>query len=180
MKGVVFNILEEIVTRNHGLAVWDEAVRRAEVSGAYTSLGSYDDLELMALVKATAAVTDQNEEALLRWFGREKMRYFIVNHPELPAGYQSTRELLLALNKIIHPEVRKLHPDADVPQFEFDRSHPEELGMIYRSGRRLCILGEGLIQGAAEHFGERVEVRQPRCMLRGAEACEFRIKTIES
>ncbi|GBQ51026.1 heme NO-binding domain-containing protein [Komagataeibacter sucrofermentans] len=52
MKGIVFNILEEVVEKNHGAEAWDTLLEAANVSGAYTSLGSYPDAEMQALVVA--------------------------------------------------------------------------------------------------------------------------------
>ena len=90
---------------------------------------------------------------------------------------RDTRTFLLTLNNIIHAEVRKLYPDADVPTFTFDPIPGVEdpsgdaLVLGYRSGRMLCGLAEGFIEGAAAHYSQAVRLDQPRCMLRGDEAC---------
>ena len=47
--------------------------------------------------------------------------------------------------------------------------------MIYRSQRKLCALAEGLIEGAAEQFGETVTIRHPQCMHRGDEHCRLEL-----
>ncbi len=39
-----------------------------------------------------------------------------------------------------------------------------------------CAFAEGLIQGAADHFGEMVSIRQRRCMDRGDETCDLEIE----
>jgi len=41
MKGIVFNLLEEVVTTHHGSDTWDLLLDTARLDGAYTSLGSY-------------------------------------------------------------------------------------------------------------------------------------------
>ena len=40
---VVFNLLEEIVVREHGEETWDLLLERAGLGGVYTSLGNYPD-----------------------------------------------------------------------------------------------------------------------------------------
>ena len=50
MKGIVFNLLQEVVTQHHGEDVWDDLVDAAGVDGVYTSVGSYSDDEMTALV----------------------------------------------------------------------------------------------------------------------------------
>ena len=56
MKGIVFNLLEEVVIRHHGEDVWDALLDAAGVAGAYTSLGNYPDEDLGKLVAAAATM----------------------------------------------------------------------------------------------------------------------------
>lgn len=175
MKGIVFNVLETLVTREHGEDAWDDILDDAGVRGAYTSLGNYDDAELHALVGAAAARSGADPQEVVRWFGREAIPVFAGLYPELFSPHESTREFVLTLNAIIHPEVRKLYPGADVPEFDFDTTDPEVLELGYRSARKLCAFGEGLLQGAALHYGETAHIDQPECLLRGDERCLLRI-----
>lgn len=175
MKGIVFNLLEEVVRREHGENAWDDLLDAAGVAGAYTSLGNYDDADLARLVSAAARSLNLSEYDVVRWFGREALPLLARKYPGLFEQHTSTRSFLLALNDIIHPEVRKLYPGADVPEFEYDTSSPDLLVMTYRSRRRLCAFAEGLVDGAAAYFRESVTFEQPRCMLRGDEACIFHI-----
>jgi hypothetical protein len=92
-------------------------------------------------------------------------------YPVFFAGHASALPFLLTLNDIIHVEVRKLYPGAEVPQFDFETPQPGVLVMRYRSARSLCWLAEGLIEGAAEHFGERVDISQPVCKMRRDPVC---------
>jgi hypothetical protein len=94
-------------------------------------------------------------------------------YPVFFESYRSTREFVLALNGIIHPEVRKLYPGADTPVFEFDTSSADTLVMNYRSKRKLCSLVEGLTEGAAAHFNESVSIQHPQCMHRGDSNCRL-------
>jgi hypothetical protein len=176
MKGIVFNVLEELVRRDHGEAAWDALLIAAGLDGAYTSLGSYADDELYRLVRAAAERFGTTPEAVERWFGREAIPLFHRQYPELFAPHPDTRSFVLALNDIIHPEVRKLYPGADVPDFTFDARAPGVLRMSYGSPRRMCAFAEGLIEGAAAHFGEVAEVHQTACMHRGDPACLFELR----
>ena len=54
MKGIIFQLLEEAVTRAHGVGCWERTLARAGVDGAYTSLGSYPDSDLTALAAAVS------------------------------------------------------------------------------------------------------------------------------
>lgn len=176
MKGIVFNILEEVVTRDFGLETWDQILENAGAHGAYTSLGNYDDQQLFGLVGAASELTGKPANEVVRWFGEQMIPFFARLHPEFFSAHTDARSFLLTLTTIIHPELRKLHPDADVPDFEFDTSRADVQGMTYCSHRKLCALAEGLITGAAGHFGEVAEIQQPQCMLHGAAACQLEIR----
>jgi hypothetical protein len=175
MKGVVFNLLEEVVRAEFGEAMWDRLLDEAGLEGAYTSLGSYPDEDLRRLVAAASDATGMSGGDVVRWFGREAMPHFAARYPEFFSGHRSTRDFVLTLNDIIHPEVRKLYPGAFVPDFLFDTSDPNALGMTYTSPRHMCTFAEGLIEGAAPIYGEEVRIVQTECMHRGDPRCVFEI-----
>jgi hypothetical protein len=174
VKGVVFNLLEHLVIREFGEDTWDALLEDAEVGGVYTSLGSYPDEDLTKLVGAAADALSTPADAVVVWFGRNALPMFAERYPQLFEPHDSTRSFVLTLNDIIHPEVRKLYPGADVPEFDF-QLRDGALIMGYHSARKLCSFAEGLLQGAAEHFGERLSIAQPLCMKRGDAQCVLEI-----
>ena len=46
MKGVIFNILEEMVITECGMQSWNDILQQLELEGIYTSTESYPDTEL--------------------------------------------------------------------------------------------------------------------------------------
>lgn len=175
MKGVIFNLLEEIVTREYGEDAWDALFEAAQLDGVYTSLGSYPDADLTKLVAAASSTLERPPDDILRWFGVNALPLLAARYPIFFQEHRCTRSFLLTLNDIIHPEVRKLYPGADVPDFTYETTSEEELVMVYQSPRKLCALAEGLIQGAAAYFGEQVDLEQVECMHRGNSKCVFRL-----
>jgi hypothetical protein len=175
MKGIVFNLLEEVVSREYGEDTWDKLLDAAKLDGVYTSLGSYEDGDLGALVRAASAVLELPPDAIVRWFGREALPLLANAYPQFFAPHTSTRSFVFTLNDIIHPEVRKLYPGADVPVFDYLPSSNGTLAMGYSSPRKLCAFAEGLIEGAAAHYGETVTIDQPTCMNRGDPKCLLNI-----
>lgn len=175
MKGIVFNLLEDVVTTHLGDVAWDDTLDTAGVGGSYTSLGNYEDEEFVALLDAISARTGRPVGDTLRWFGHKSMPFLAQRYTEFFKAHNSLRSFLLSLNDVIHAEVRKLYPGAEVPVFEFE-SPPGEVGhetlhIHYRSRRRLCLLAEGFIAGAADCFAESVAVSQSRCMHDGSDHC---------
>jgi hypothetical protein len=170
MKGVVFNLLERVVSEKYGEETWDSLLEATGQEGAYTAVGSYADEEFLNLVGAASAELDVPADDLVRWFGRSSIPLLRERYPAF-FHHDSTRSFILTLNDVIHPEVRKLFPGADVPDFDFESPGDGQLALGYQSARKLCSFAEGLIEGAAENFGEEVSMEQPRCMKRGDEKC---------
>jgi len=174
MKGVIFNLAEQVVTDTYGADTWDQLLEDADVDGAFTSLGNYPDEQLYALVAAAATRLGVDSGAVVRIIGQGAMPMLAARYPDFFAPHSSTRPFLLTLNDIIHPEVRKLYPGADVPEFGFEEEGEDVLLLEYRSHRQLCTLAEGFIVGAATHYRQTVTIAQPTCMLHGSDHCLLR------
>jgi len=170
VKGIVFNLLEEVVSREHGVDAWDELLDAAGATGSYTSLGSYADAELLSLVMAASSRFEIPPEAVVRWLGYKAVPLLAQKYPGFFTPHTSTRTFILTLNDIIHPEVRKIYPGADVPVFDFE-AKGDALLLGYASARKLCSFAQGLIEGTAEHYGETVALEHLKCMTRGDDKC---------
>jgi len=175
MKGIVFNLLQEVVVQYHGEDVWDALLDAAGVDGVYTSLGNYADADMAALVTAASQALGIPPAGVQRWFGQSAMPLLAQRYPAFFAGHASARSFVLSVNNIIHPEVRKVYPGADVPTFEFRDAEDGALMMGYRSARKMCALAQGFVEGAATHFGEAAQMEHLRCMLQGHDSCQIRI-----
>ena len=175
MKGIVFNVLETVVSRAYGEDTWDQLLHAAQLDGAYSSLGSYPDEHLLKLVAAASEALKISPQEVIRWFGRQAAPCFAEHYPQFFQAHRSTRTFVLTLNSIIHPEVRKLYPGAQVPDFGFDASSPDVLVMSYQSARKLCAFAEGLIEGTADYYRETVRIEHPQCMLRGDTTCKLHL-----
>ncbi|MFB6260378.1 MAG: heme NO-binding domain-containing protein [Thiohalorhabdaceae bacterium] len=171
MKGILFNAAEEAVRQEFGDDTWDRLLDHAGAEGVYTSLGNYSDQEMYDLVAAAADLLGQSQADTLVWLGRQAIPQFYALYPELFDPHPGARSFLLTLNDVIHPEVRKLYPGVDVPEFDFDDPEAEPMPLGYRSRRQMCSLAEGLILGSGEHYGEALAVGHRSCMHQGADRC---------
>lgn len=174
MKGIIFNLVEGFVVAEGGEDAWDRLLSEAGLEGGYSSLGNYADEELGALLTAYSLIRGLSSADATRAVGQHALLVLAQRYPHFFAPHTHTRDMLLTLNDVIHPEVRKLHPEADPPHFEYDASDPDAFVLGYSSRRGLCFLAEGMITGAAMHFGELVTITQPECMHAGAERCLIR------
>jgi Haem-NO-binding len=90
MKGVVFNLLQEVVIRAHGADTWDALLEAAALEGSYTSLGSYPDDHMIKLVGAASKALKVEPGEVLRWFGREAMPSPLRGHTRATARYSKS------------------------------------------------------------------------------------------
>ena len=171
MKGIIFNLLQEVTVQHYGEGTWDELLLSRGLVGAYTSLGSYPDEEIQGLILEAARMLDLTPFEVLRWFGNQAMPLLFKRYPAFFREPASTRAFLLSVNHIIHPEVRKIYPGAQVPTFEFQDAPDGGLLISYRSPRRMCALAQGFAEGAAEYYGEMVVFEHLECMHQGDERC---------
>lgn len=160
MKGIVFTEFIEMVEERYGLEVADRMISRAKIAsrGAYTAVGTYNPREMVSLLGQLCAETGVAIPDLLRTFGEYLFKSLATTYPQLLQGTRSAFGLLARIEDVIHPEVRKLYPDAELPHFETRAQSGDQLVMIYRSPRGLADLADGLIQGCARWYGEEITV----------------------
>lgn len=161
MKGIVFTELLEMVEERYSLDVVDRIIERAQLpsGGVYTSVGTYPPAEAMSLVRELSSETGAPPDELLRTFGLHLFKRFASGFPHFFRPDDNALGFLERVETVIHVEVKKLYPDAELPTFDTVRTD-DSLTMIYRSPRCLSSLAEGLIQGCADHFGEPIEIQR--------------------
>lgn len=159
MKGMVFTEFLEMVEDKFSADMVDDIIADSNLpnAGAYTAVGTYDHGELVQMVVALSKRTEIPAAALVQVFGEHLFGRFHVLYPSFFTGVTSALDFLEGIETVIHTEVRKLYPDAQLPQFECTRSQ-DGLKMLYSSPRHFGDLAEGLIKGAVAHFGGGIEV----------------------
>ena len=72
----------------------------------------------------------------------------------------SSFELLEKVDSFIHVEVKKLYPDASPPALKCTKYNDKTMELIYASPRCLGDVAEGLIQGCAAYYGDKLHVQR--------------------
>jgi len=153
MKGVIFNVVEEVVHDLFDADTWDDLLDASDLDGAYTALGDYADTELLAIVAAASKATGMTADDVLRTVGHHALPKLASRVPESLTDAPDAYSFIRKVNDIIHPEVLKLYPDAIPPLFTFE-DHPDGLVVHYGSQRNLPALAEGLLSGISLLFVE--------------------------
>jgi len=164
MKGIVFTMFIEMVEEQFSIDTAEEMIEGCDLpsGGAYTSVGTYDHREMVTLVVQLSKITDQPVPDLLRAYGHFLFGKFAQLFPVFFDGITSSLTFAGRIEDVIHVEVLKLYPDAQLPRFETVSKTPDELKLIYRSDRHLGDLAEGLLQSCIVYFGEERSVSLTR------------------
>ena len=179
MKGIVFNILNEMVEKEFGMEAWDHLLNETDLDGVYVATATYPDEELMKLVAAASEATAIPVVPLVRSFGEFMVPKFAERYPVFFENQSCLKSFLLTVDEVVHVEVRKLYPEAGLPEFRYENRDDSTLTMLYRSPRKLCALAEGLIAGSATHFGQRYSLAHDVCMHNGSDHCALEL-TLEA
>jgi len=164
MKGIVFTEFIEMVEQTWSVDFASDLLDSCDLpsGGVYTAVGSYPHTEMVTLVVRLSELSGKSVPALLEAYGEYLFGRFTVLYPALLAPYRSALELVASIESVIHVEVRKLYPDAELPQFEVLDSSADHLEIQYRSERHLADLAQGLIRAAIRHYGEEGRVELER------------------
>ena len=172
-EGIVFNLLEEAVERDHGEDTWDAILTRA-ASRVSTRRSATTPTRTLALVSAASEALADTGRRRRPWFGRNALLLFAERYPRFFEPHARTRSFVLTLNDIIHPEVRKLYPGADVPDFDFDPATPSASDGLPVDAPAVRV-GGGRSSAPRDHYRRALAIEQPSCMQRGDERCLFEI-----
>lgn len=178
MHGLIFVTWEKYLGERYGETLLRQYREEIGETAATSPLASrtYSDDVLLAGVKAACKLTDVTQDTILWEYGR----YFIFNGltshlcAYLLSKVNNGRDLLLMMRKA-HAQMRRLPDGLTPPLFEYEAisASPLELSLVYDSPRHLCTLLWGAIEGAAQRYGQRVQVIEVSCMKQGAPVCRF-------
>lgn len=176
MKGVIFNILEDFVIENWGEDALDSIVDKCSLKTTEPFVGPkfYPDEDLVKIVSAACEATSLGLHDILRRFGRYSFPRLKSHCPVSLGHIKSAPELLSAVDKVIHVEVRKLSAEAEPPQFNFVK---QEVGynLRYSSERQLCPFVEGMLLAIGDAYVTNIRYNKIGCMSSGCDHCEYEV-----
>lgn len=162
MKGVIFTQFLDMVEQKYSYELVDTLLINTPLpsGGNYTSVGTYPACEMARLVTNLSQCTHIPLADLLREYGRFLFQTFITNYYHFILAAPDAFSFLSSVDNYIHVEVKKLYPDAELPQFLITRLDEQTLRMVYQSSRQLGDLAYGLIEGTLAHYQEKATIVQ--------------------
>jgi len=154
---------------------WNDLIDKTKPSskGVYTAGAQYSDAELISMVGLISEQSGIAINELLNDFGEYMFEDLYQNSPADLSSLTNLKDFLLAIDSVIHSEVKRVHPTAYLPSFEYHENQNGDLRLNYFSKRKLCFVATGLIRGAAKKFSEKINISHPVCMHEGDVHCEL-------
>ncbi|WP_203250006.1 heme NO-binding domain-containing protein [Cysteiniphilum marinum] len=177
MKGLIFTSLCGFVEEKFGLIYWDKLIRETAPGseGIYTASKTYDDAEIFSYIDYISKDKNIPVPDLLQNFGKYLFSELYDFHKTLMKNYNLFDDFIMAINDVIHFEVRKLWDNTVLPTLEAKHVDDRKIEILYRSERKLCFLAIGLIEGAAKEYNVTVKIKHPCCMHQGKDHCLIEI-----
>ena len=160
MKGVVFCEFLEMVDTRISPVITEKIISESNLpsKGAYTTVGTYDHSEIVTLVSALSQETGVSVPELVHTFGYYLFGRFSENFSCFFEGKEDAFTFLESIDSYIHVEVRKLYPEAELPEINCERSETGDFVLHYKSEKGMGDLAHGLIKGCVDHFNEKIEI----------------------
>ena len=157
MKGVVFTEFLEFVEKEYGFDMLDLTIEKSKVpnDGAYTQAGNYPFEEVIALFTALSTETKEDLNILIQRYGEYLFKRLATLYPNIKE-FKSAFDIISHVDNIIHPEVKKLYPDADLPEFTILKQTSTRILLQYKSNKNLHQLAKGLMMGASKFYNENL------------------------
>ena len=182
MKGLVFTEFLEMVESKFGYEVLDRLTSLPSLKnhGAYTSVGNYPHGDMLKMLDELHDAVGVPHRELIMAFAEWVFATFLKVHPEFFDRVNGSFDFLNGIETVIHSEVRRLYPDARLPDFECERRTDTELIMDYSSWRPFADLAEGLIRASSAHFNENIKIIRESGPTADGRSARFILRRIDS
>lgn len=161
MHGIIHTELKKYVETNHDRELWFAVLDKAGLGNKfYAVIGTYEDADVHAIVRAFSALTGVPPQEVLEDFGLFIAPDLLGMYTTLVDPSWKTADLLANVEDAIHKLVRLRNPGAAPPQLKFERVGPNELRFHYDSPRQMAAMAKGIMKGVANHYGETLEIRE--------------------
>jgi hypothetical protein len=161
MMGTIAACMQDLVTKNYGLAKWKESLKSAGIpeSKHFSTLEEVPDAQILAIMKGIATANSISLAQVMEAFGEHWSNLFAPKlYPSYFSGAKSTRELLLSLDNV-HVQITQRMKGAKPPRFRYEWKGDNDLVMHSQSARGLVALMPGLVAGLGKRFKDNPTVK---------------------
>jgi predicted hydrocarbon binding protein len=180
MRGIVVTGLEDYICSKYGLSQWHTAIDVCldKDQQVITAAEYYDDETVLKIITVLTEQLEVPVTDFITDFGKHLFKTLKNYYSFLLEDIDSFNTLLMSLDQVIHANVKKVHPDAQVPKFTIE-SHTKGWTVKYESERKLCYLAIGLLHGAADFYDLKINLEHQKCMHNDSDHCLFEINLLQ-
>lgn len=176
MHGILHKSLKNYVGENMGEDVWADVLDRADIDPKlYLPVSHYPDEELVDAIAVIAEMTGHDQASVERDFGAYVAPDLLSTFKAHVRTEWSTLDLLEGLPHI-YEQIEAQNPETSPPNVTITRIGGTAAVVEYASARDLCTLGEGILVGIADAFGDDATVTHETCQRDGEDHCEFHVE----
>jgi hypothetical protein len=179
VHGFILSEIRGYVTAKLGAESWKVLLKEAGLAGKeYVNYREYPDEEVVALVVTASRITNLEVPAILEDFGVYLAANLMRIYRPLVRPEWKLLDFLEHVEDTVHGVVRSRNRAAHPPGLRAIREASDRVVVVYSSGRRLCALAVGIVQGLSAHYGEAIAVDHEPCQQRGAPACHIGVRVL--
>lgn len=180
MKGIVFTEFLEMVEEKFGLETVDFIINESklESNGVYTSVGTYDFIEMQSLIVQLSKKINIPVDDLVYAYGLYFYKTLVDNHKDIFDHYKDPMVFVASVEDHIHVEVRKLYPGAELPSFGIIHKDDDYMEVVYTSERGMYMFAKALMEKTFEYYDKNVQVEFEKLKENGT-SVKFMISTID-
>lgn len=159
MQGVIFQQLQQFVTKNYGPQQWYQLLESSDLKGKmYLPTQVYPDSEVVTLVTNASQATNMPVAAILESFGEFIAPSLLKIYSASIQANWNTIDLLEHVENTIHKAVRFADKAATPPQLLCERKSANRISIDYSSKRNMADLGIGIIKAIAKIKNESISI----------------------
>jgi hypothetical protein len=159
MHGIVFNQLQQFVTKNHGISTWKNLLRSAGLSHKmYMPTEIYPDQDIQAIVKTASEQLNVPAADILEDFGFYISEGMLRIYASSIKAEWKSLDLIEHTENTMHKAVRHADKNAMPPALTCQRIAHNKVQILYNSERQMIELGIGIIKGIGRYYNEKLLV----------------------
>lgn len=161
---MVFTEFIEFVEDAYGFEIAQEMIDNSNLSNdaVFTSVGTYDSAEFVTMVIKLSAIVNVGVSDLLIVYGKHLFIRFSILYPHFFPDNITFFDFISKIDNYIHVEVKKLYPDAELPNVTTVVKEDDMIEIIYCSRRKFGDFAHGLLLGAVSFFDEDIDISKQK------------------
>lgn len=168
MQGMLLGLVRETLVKQYGRSMWDSLVA-AEEMGIRDRMESAND----------GPAADVPSDALVCWLARQSVSTLRDTYPSLFGRHADLAGFVRSMGDELPASADRAVDRSREAKFSYQSTPDGDLLVRIEAESPICALIEGVIAGAASHYGEQVVIEELKCRKHGDNACLIRIAFTE-